>query len=440
MIRFALAFGLAVVAALPARAAVNIQEVTSPGGITAWLVEEHSLPFIALEIRFKGGASLDPEGERGAVNLMTALIEEGAADLDAQEFAAAREALAASYSFAAYDDSIAVSTQFLTENRDEAVELLRKALIEPRFDEDAIERVRQQVISGIRSDATDPNAVAGQTFDDLAFGDHPYGSDRSGTVESVSALTREDIVEAHQRTLARDRIYVGAVGDITPDELRGLLDDLFAGLPEEGAPMPDEAEFQLTADMTVVPMDTAQSVIMFGHEGIERHDPDFFPAYVVNQIFGGSGFDSRLMEEVREKRGLTYGIGTYLAPMEHAELILGQASTANARASETIDVIRDEWERIAEDGVTAKELEDAKTYLTGAYPLRFDGNGRIADIMVGMQMDDLPIDYIATRNDRIEAVTLEEANRVAERIYRPEDLHFVVVGEPEGLDGETVAN
>ncbi len=434
MIRAVFAAFVAVAAALPAKAAVDIQEVTSPGGITAWLVEEPSIPFAAIEIRFQGGASLDVPDERGAVNLMMALLEEGAADLDAQDFAAARERLAASYDFDTYDDSVSVSARFLTENRAEAVELLRKALVEPRFDQDAVERVRAQVLSGLRSDATDPNTIASRTFDAMAFGDHPYGSSRDGTIETVTALTRDDIVEAHGRAIARDRIYVGAVGDITPEDLGTLLDDLLGGLPAEGAPLPPEADYQLEGGVTVVPFDTPQSVALFGHEGIPRDDPDFFAAYIANEIFGGSGLQSRLMEEVREKRGLTYGIGTYLVPMDLAELVMGQVASANDRMSATIDVVTAEWRRIAEEGVTQEELDEAKTYLTGAYPLRFDGNGPIARILVGMQMDGLPIDYIATRNDKVMAVTLGDIARVTERIYRPEDLHFVVVGQPAGVE------
>ncbi len=417
-----------------AQAEVKIQEVTSPGGITAWLVEEHSIPFTALEVRFKGGASLDPEGKRGAINLMTGLLEEGAADKDAREFAAAAEGLAASFGFDVRDDAMSVSAQFLSENREDAMALLRTALQEPRFDDDAIARVKAQVVSAIQSAATDPDKISGRTFDRLAFGDHPYATSINGTLESVAALTREDMFAAKDAVMARDRLYVGAVGDITPEELGKLLDDLLGDLPAVGAKMPEKAPFLLKGGVTVVPFDTPQSVVTFGQEGIERHDPDFFAAYVMNTILGGSGRQSRLMEEVREKRGLTYGVYTYLLPMDYAALYMGRVASANDRVAQAVQVIRDEWIKMAENGVTAEELEGAKTYLTGAYPLRFDGNGPIANILVGMQMQDLPIDYIATRNDKVNAVTLEDVARVAKRLVRPDDLHFVVVGQPEGLE------
>lgn len=423
-----------ILAAIPALAEVKIQEVTSPRGIRAWLVEEHSIPFTALEIRFKGGTSLDAPGKRGAVNLMAALLEEGAGDMDAQSYARAVESLAASFSFGAGDDTVSVSARFLSENRDRAIELLRMTLLEPRFDQDAIDRVRAQVISGLKSDAKDPNAIAGEAFAKMAYGDHPYGSKGEGTIESVSALTRDDILAAHRGVFARDRLFVGAVGDITPEELGALLDRLLADLPETGAPMPPKANVTIDGGITVIPFDTPQSVALFGQPGMDRHDPDFFAAYVMNQILGGGSFEGRLMKEVREKRGLTYGVYSYLVPKDLAAVYMGQVSSANDRIAQAIEVIRAEWQRMAEEGVTEKELQDAKTYLTGAYPLRFDGNSRIASILVGMQLDDLPIDYVNTRNDRINAVTLEEVNRVARELLQPDKLHFVVVGRPVGLE------
>ncbi|MEX0280670.1 MAG: M16 family metallopeptidase [Arenibacterium sp.] len=425
---------LAFVLASPVVAGVEIKDVTTDKNITAWLVEEPSIPFTALEIRFRGGTSLDLEGKRGAIYLMTALLEEGAGDLDARAFARELEGLAASFSYDASDDSVSISAQFLTENRDDAVALLRQTIHSPRFDQDAIDRVRDQVLSGLSSDAKDPNDIASREFARLAYGDHPYGTDGKGTIESVGALTRDDILDAHRNVFALDRVYVGAVGDITPAELTALLDELLGDLPAQGAAFPDKIEVTLPGGETVVDFNTPQSVAVFGQRGIDRDDEDFFPAFILNHILGAGGFESRLMTEVREKRGLTYGIYSYLSPKDLAAAYIGSVSSSNDRIAEAIQVTRAEWERIAQNGVTEKELADAKTFLTGAYPLRFDGNSRIASIMVGMQMQDLPIDYIATRNDKVNAVTLEQINRVAAELYDPENLHFVVVGQPVGLE------
>ncbi|MEL7177392.1 MAG: pitrilysin family protein [Pseudomonadota bacterium] len=433
MTRFFFALCATVLLALPARAAVDIQEVTSPGGITAWLVEEPSIPFTALELRFRGGTSLDRDGKRGAINLMTGLLEEGSADLDSRGFAVARDNLAASFDFDSYDDAVSVSARFLSENREDALALLRKALIEPRFDQAAMDRVRAQVLASIRSDLKDPDEIASDAFNAIIYGDHPYGSNEAGTVETVSALTRDDIVQAHQDTMALDNLYVSAVGDITAAELGALLDDLLGALPAEAAPMPPRLDITTEADITIVPFETPQSVAVFGHRGIDQDHPDFFAAFILNNIFGASGFESRLMDEVREKRGLTYGIYTFLMSKDLAETMVGRLASANGRIAEAVDVIQSEWARMQTEGVTAEELADAKTYLTGAYPLRFDGNGRIANILVGMQMTGLPIDYAETRNDRINAVSLEEINRVASELMQPDALQFVIVGQPEGL-------
>lgn len=419
--------------ATPAWAELKIKEVTSPGGITAWLVEDHNIPFTALEIQFRGGTSLDAPEKRGAVNLMTALIEEGAGEMDSLGFAEARDALAAEFSFNANADSVGVSARFLTENRDEAIGLLREALINPRFDQDAVDRVREQVLSILRSNEKDPSKLASRRFNELAFGSHPYGTSGDGTLDTVTALTRDDVVSAHKAALARDRVYVSAAGDITADELGPLLDRLLGDLPATGAPLPGEASVQLPAGVTVIDFPTPQSTVLFGHIGIPREDPDFFAAFILNEALGGGRFTSRLMSEVREKRGLTYGIGSYLVSYDLADMYLGQFSASNDKVAEAVEVVRTEWARIGTEGLTEQEVADTKTFLTGSYPLRFDGNSRIAGILVGMQMEGMPIDYAVTRNEKIEAVTMDDIRRVAARLFQPEALHFVIVGQPTGL-------
>lgn len=433
MFRILAFVALTLAATLPARAQVDIQEVTSPGGLTAWLVEDHSIPFVALDILFEGGTSLDAPDARGATYLMTGLLEEGAADMDNAEFAARSEALAAYFGFDSYRDSINITARMLTQNRDEAVDLLRAALVDPSFEQSAIDRVRTQVLSIIDSNLNDPSDLASSELYAQTFGDHPYGSDHEGTTESVQALTRDDLIAAHRGALARDRVHIGVSGDITPEELGLLLDRLLGDLPETGSEMPGDAPYNLTGGITVIDYPTPQSTAFFGHAGIERHDPDFFAAYVLNQILGGGNFRSRLMQEVRVERGLTYGISTFLVLFDHGPMMLGQFSSSNDLVAEAIDVLHDQWADVAANGVTAEELEAAQTYLTGAYPLRFTGNATIAGILSGMQIDEMPIDYINTRNDQVMAVTLEDISRTAARLMDPEGLHVVVVGQPEGL-------
>ena len=431
MRKFAPVLAAAIALATPLRAEVPLEEVTSPEGVEAWLVGEESLPFTAIELRFEGGTSLDPEDAHGAVNLMARLMDQGAGDMDAQEFATAREDLGMRLSVSASRDEVSVSARFLTENRDESVALLRTALAEPRFDEDAIERARGQVISGIRSDLRDPGELANRAFFAAAFGDHPYGRPGEGTEDSVAALTREDLVAAHESAFGRDRVHVGAAGDIDADTLGTMLDTVLAELPASGGAMPDRATNALEGGTELVEFDGPQASIVFGHAGIPRDDPDFIPAFVMNQILGGGRFGTRLMRELREERGLTYGVHSRLQPMRDGALVMGSIATDHDNVDEVIELVRAEWAKMAEAGPTGDELDAIITYLTGSFPLQFDGNAAIARILADFQAQGLGPDYIAERNELIAGVSLEDAADVAERILDPDALFFVVAGRPE---------
>ncbi len=419
----------------PAARAIEIQQITSPGGIKAWLVEDHSIPFTALSLMFKGGASLDAPDKRGAIRLMTALLEEGAGEMSSVQYAEAVEALGAVTRFDVGDDALTVGARMLTENRDQAADLLRQALTGPRFDADAVERVRAQMQSVIRSEATEPQAIASKEMAKLAWGDHPYATSVNGTAESVAALTRDDLIDASKRVLARDRVVVAAAGDIDAADLGKLIDTVLGGLPEQGAaPLPQPATLQLAGGVTVIDWDSPQTVVSFAQPGLPMTDPDYFAAFVADHILGGGGFSSRLMEQIRERRGLTYGVGTGLANGVYGQSWQGGMASANEKVAEAIGLIRSEWDRFAKDGVSEKELADAKTYLTGEYPLRFDGNGKIAGILAGMQLIGLPADYVNTRNGKIEAVTAEDVRRVSQRLLHSDQIRFVLVGRPQGID------
>jgi zinc protease len=289
----------------PVAAATDIQTLKTPSGIKVWLVEDHNIPFVAFELRFDGGSGIDPVEKAGATSLMMSLLEEGAGALKVQEFAAAKEALAASFGYGANQDSVSISARFLTENRDEAIALLRQSLIVPRFDADAVERVRAQVLIGLKANKKDPNAIISKAFNDEAYGDHSYGRDVSGTIKTVTGLSIGDLKAAHLYAMVLDRAYVSVVGDITAQELTHLVENLMAGLPDTSPrPLPEQASLGLAQGVQVIDYPTPQSVALFGHAGIDREHPDFFAAYILNQILGGSGFESRLMREIREKRGL----------------------------------------------------------------------------------------------------------------------------------------
>lgn len=432
MIRF-VAPALIALAPMVATAAAPIQKVVSPGGIEAWLVEEQAIPIVSIEIQFDGGGVLDPEGKEGVAGLLAGTLEEGAGELDAVGFAEAADALAAKFGFSSGRESLSVSAAMLAENRDASVDLLRLALTEPRFDEEPVTRVKRQIVSQIRSNETDPDAIAGQAWFRAAFPDDPYGRSPDGTVESVEALTADDLRAARERLLNVGDSHIGVVGAITAEELGPLLDRLLGDLPNHAPADLPEVQFAAKGATEVIDLDVPQSVAIFGQEGILRDDPDFIPAYVMNYILGGGGFSSRLTEEVREKRGLSYSVYSYLNPLDREGLILGGVATANESMATSLEVIRAEWRRMAEGGVTAEELDKAKRYLTGSYALRFDGNGKIANMLVGLQAAGLPPEYVEERNALVEAVTVEDIARVAKRLLDADALFTVVVGRPAGL-------
>ncbi|QPH55742.1 M16 family metallopeptidase [Pontivivens ytuae] len=432
MIR-ALLTAAALLAPVAATAQIEIEEVTTPGGLTFWLQQEDTIPIVSVEVIIEGGAALDPDGFEGAAMMVAGLLNEGAGPYDASGFARASEELAARMGFDTSRERFSVSATMLRENRIEVAELVNLALTEPRFDADAVERLRAQMSSIVRSNETDPDEIASRTFFDLAFPGHPYSRPTDGTPASIAGMTVEVLRETHERVITRDAAMIAVVGDVTPEEASELVDTMLDGLPEGGGRAPEPVDLRFTGDTVVVPLPSPQSQTLFGHGGIARDDPDFVPAFVLNHILGGGGFSSRLTEEVRVERGLTYGISTFLATLEDGPLYLGSVASANGTVAEAIDIVRAEWERMRADGVTEEELDAAKRFLTGAYPLRFDSNASIARILVGLQDAGLPIDYTLTRNDLIEAVTLEDLDRVAERILDPEALTFVVVGQPEGL-------
>lgn len=415
-------------------AAIEIQPVTSPEGRQAWLVEEGSIPFVSIQVIFTGGSSLDPEGKAGAMSLMTALLNEGAGDLDSQAYATALESLAGTISFEAGRDQVSMTIRALTENRDQVIDLAMLALTQARLDDDSIDRVRAQMIASQERQARNPSSIARRAFAELGFAGHPYATPTDGTPESIAGLTSEDVRNAYRAAFTRDLVYVGAAGDISAQDLGAIVDRIVGALPASNTPLPAYRSFDAPPGITVIDFPAPQSVIQFGHAGMRWDDDDFMTAYVINSAFGGGGFNSSLMQELREQRGLTYGVYTGLASNRFGDSFAGSFSTANETVAQAIDLVRAQFEWLANGGMTQEDLDRIQTYLTGAYALRFDGNESIAQILASMQFQGYPLNYINIRNDLIRAITLDDVRRVSARLAQPDALQFVVVGQPVGLD------
>jgi zinc protease len=430
----AAAVALAILAAAAPASAIQVQEITSPGGIKAWLVEDHSIPLLSLSLAFRGGSALDPAGKDGTSQLVAGLLDEGAGDLDSQAFQERLNDLSVDWSFDSGGDDFTGSIRTLNENRDAAFDLLRLGLTKPRFDADPVERIRGQLRSILAGDTGDPGSIASRAWWRIAYPGHPYSRQSSGTAAGLSAITAGDLHGYVKRVFARDNLIVGVVGDITPAELGLLLDKTFGDLPAK-ADVPEIPEAMPAGAGTtiVVDRDIPQSVVLFGQEGVKRHDADFYAAYVMNYILGGGGFTSRLTNEIREKRGLVYSVDTDLVALDHTGIIMGYLATKNESAGETLEILRKEWARLGVEGPTPEEIEDAKLYVTGSYALRFSSSQRIADILVGIQQQGFGSDYFEKRNSYVEAVTPEDVRRVAKRLLDADKLIVVVVGQPAGV-------
>lgn len=410
---------------------MKIQRVISPGGIEAWLVESSANPLIAVRFAFRGGASQDPQGKEGLAYFISAMMDEGAGELDAVAFQEREQALAMRMDFDASRDLMLGNVQTLSENKDAVFDLVRLALTKPRFDQRAVERVRAQILAGLKFDENDPSTVASLAWDRLAFHDHPYGRPIKGTMTSVGSISPDDLRDYVARVFARDKLVVSVVGDIDAATLGKALDHLFGDLPAKStlAPVAD-ASPPLGPTLEVIAMNVPQSVAQFGHRGIARKDDDFIAAYVLNYIIGGGGFASRLMEEVREKRGLAYSVHSNLYPYQHGSVFVGNVATKNEAVGQSLEVIESELKRLAEEGPIAEELANAKSYLTGAYALRFESSSNIANQLLWIQIEDLGIDYVLRRNELIDAVTLEDIRRVAKRLIEADRLITTIVGKP----------
>jgi zinc protease len=413
--------------------AVTIEPIVSPSGIKAWLVREQATPLVALNFAFHGGSSQDSDEKSGTANLAASLLDEGAGDLDSKAYHEKLESDAIELRFQVGRDNLFGSMRTLNEYRDEAFDLLGLALTKPRFEADAVERVRAQVLAGLRREQTSPNSLASRSWWRTAFPGHPYGRETSGAVETVPHITAEDMRDYVRRVFAKNELTISVVGDVDAQAAGRLIDRAFSALPAKNDLKPvAAASAQGLGKRIVTQIDVPQAVVTFGGNGIERSDPDFMAAYIVNHILGGGSFSSRLYREVREKRGLAYGVSDSLVWFKSAAVVLGGTATRADRTADALAIIEKETKRMAEEGPTPQELAEAKSYLKGAYALALDSSSKIAAQLTQIQLDRLGLDYIQKRDGLIDAVTIDDAKRVAKRLFGGGML-VTGAGKPKGL-------
>jgi zinc protease len=438
---FALVLLLCLAAVLPAKAAFKIQRVVSPGGIEAWLVEDHRVPVMALDLSFRGGSSLDPKGKEGLAMLSASLLDEGAGDLNSTAFQKELGDKSIGLSFGADFDGITGQLKTLTQFRDRAFEMLALALEKPRLDPEPLERMRNEMVVSIATNLGNPNYIARRKMTETLLAGHPYSHPANGTVPSVRGISVGDVRKFLKERFGRDQMLITAAGDITPDELSALLDKTFAVLPAKAAPFSvPQAAPKDTGDTITIQRGIPQTVISIGAPGMKRNDPDWYTGQIVNYVLGGGGFQSRLMDAVRgagAKKGLSYGFSSAFVPYKYGGVVVAGGSTRNATAAETLGVVKAVFGKMHDDGVTEAEMNDAKTYLTGSFPLTLTSTDRLAALLMQLREQDLGIDYLDRRDALINGVTLADAKRVAARLLDPTKLTVVMVGQPEGFDKPT---
>ncbi|MFN3700038.1 MAG: M16 family metallopeptidase [Alphaproteobacteria bacterium] len=414
---------------------LDIRELKTPAGITVWLMEDHSIPVISVEFAFKGAGSLNETPEtQGLVRMLSNTMDEGAGDLDSEAFQKELRDLSISLSFSSSRDSFSGSLYTLKDNNARAFSLLKMALHEPRFDEEPVNRMRASNQARIRSSLTDPNWLAARLLNDVSYPDHVYALNAGGTLSTLNAITPDMLREFAKTQLTRDRLFVSVAGAISVEDITAIIDDIFAELPAS-APEIDIPMINIGNPSAIFlhKHDIPQTIIQIQQNGISRTNPNFFHAQIMNFILGSSGFGSRLTEEIREKRGLTYGIHSFFSHNDYANGLNISTSTENSNVEEMLRLIQAEFEKLRSYPPTQEELDNAKSYLIGSTPLAFTSTSAIAGLMLTLQLDGLGADYLDRRVQAIQSATLEDIFRISQRVLRPENFVTVLVGNPSSL-------
>lgn len=416
---------------------MNVREMKSSKGITAWIVEAHDIPVVSVAIAFKNaGNTADPEGWAGLVQLLSGMLDEGAGEWDSQGFKKFLLQKNIELNITASQDVFQISFRAIKENVGEAFRVLNTILTTPRFDEASLARVKNQVLTILEQSLHNERTLALQKLNSLIYGDHPYGKTVQQILKEFSKVTDVQLRQFMKERFARDQLLITVVGDITVTEVQDYLDETFGDLPEKATPTDVKDATLLNIGATVVEtLDIPQSLVYFIQPGICRSHPDFYAAFIMMKIMGDGQFESRLWNEVREKRGLAYGVDADLQWSQHASLLLGGTATKNKNVKDVIDIVRKVWKEMSQ-GATQAEVDFVKKRMIGSFALNFSSTIKIAKALLIYQIDNLGADYINKRNKIVSALTLDEINKVAKSLLKPEQLTFVIVGQPQGVSSE----
>lgn len=411
---------------------ISPKTIITPSGLEAYFLSEHSSKVISLSFILKNGSVNDAEDKKGLSYLASGLLDEGAGEYDSKAFRNLLDLNAISLSFSAAQQNFEGSMQTLSDNKELAFELLRLSITKPRFDDEAVERIKSQIISSIKKDEESPDFQALSALKKHIFKGHPLSLDIKGTPNDVIAITKSDLQEFVQNSFAKDNIIIAIAGDISESDAIDLIEKTFKDLPLKSKYNEVlKAKINLDGKDIFTEYKIPQTIAVFAQKGLSRNDKDFYPAFIMNYILGGGSFSSRLMEEIRTKKGLAYGVNTDLMIDIDPPLIIGTVATNKNDFEKSKKIIKKEWEKMSSSGITEKELKEAKRFLIGSYPLRFASIEYISSMLALMKYYNLGEDFLIKRNNLINEVTLSKVNKVAGKILKPKTLVFSIVGEKE---------
>lgn len=415
---------------IPAHAASQVDQIRS-GGVKAWVMKDNTLPIIAVKIAFKdAGYAHDPDGKEGLANFVSGTLNEGAGEYDSQTYQRLLDENAIALGFDADRDDFYITLKTVSGNLDLALKLLKSAFFEPLFNSEDIERVRAQIATSIVKAEESGDYLAAKKFSEVAYAGTAYAKQKDGNLETLKNISADDLINYVANNFARDNMIISIVGDVNDTSAQQIVAQLTEKLPQSAInkKIPDITALPKTEPQKVQ-INNPQTKIVFGNMGVKRSDPNFFAAYLLAHILGGDGFQSKLVYEVREKRGLAYYIGTDLNNMDHSDLLIGAVGTTADQEKAVINLIRSTYSKIYQNGVTKEELDAAKGYIMGSFALNLDKNEKLAAYLVMMQQENLGMDYLDKRNGYIDSVTLEQVNSVAKQLLAPDSLIFISAGQ-----------
>ena len=402
-----------------------------PNGMVLLVAERPAIPIVITRVYVRdAGAVNDPPGREGLANLTGSLLTRGAGSRTGPEIDSAIEFVGGSLEAAAGRDGVGASLAVLKKDLDLGLDLLRDVVLAPTFPDVEVQRKVKEIQAAIKRSEESPETVASRALARLVFPSHPYGRPAEGTVESVGKLTRDDVVRFHRDLFRADGAIVAVVGAITVDEARAAVMRRFGSWPKPPAPAPVVASAQPSGapSETLIKKDLTQATIMLGRQAIRQTDPDYFPLSVASYILGG-GSASRLYTRAREESGLVYSIYSYVSPGKSGASLVVNAQTRTAEVPKVTTIAREELARLIKEPVSDRELTLAKSYLIGSFPLRLDTSSKVADFLVGVEHQELGLDYPDRYKAGIAAVTAADIQRVAARFFAPDTWSRVVVGD-----------